>query len=330
MQKSKKSNDERNFLNRLFSFEDVDGYPKVGKIFLLALGLALGLRGYAQLDRYIKQRAADVRAQEEFSRFKDMQKYMQKSWEMEVSSFRVLGTDERYNLWQNERIIGDLLVGMNKRYLGSREDIARNFAQITTTDNHTGSGLILTNFGHFVTAYHVIEGSNLQEINVKYTGKQYVGKVLTYSREHDVAFGILDKKIDKKGRVTCIMPNLPQGSLEVKLNVGITQTSPQRGEPIELYGVQDGRFYFQKGLVTDSDVTTNGKGTNFHLVCTNATVGPGYSGGPIFTEGGALVGITVTGNRALTKDTYADLCASRVDNLRKLLENYKKQIELEK
>lgn len=138
-----------------------------------------------------------------------------------------------------------------------------------------GSGIIISDTGHILTCYHVIEDA--QTISVRLSnGESYQASVLAYDEQSDVAI----IKIDSESELTPVVfgssDNLVLGDEVVAI-----------GNPLgELGGsVTEGII---SGL--DREVSIQDKGT-FTVLQTSAAINGGNSGGGLFNMQGELIGM---------------------------------------
>jgi len=157
--------------------------------------------------------------------------------------------------------------------------------------SHTGTGILLTEDGIFVTAYHVIESyfkrqeknpllTNLSPgVEIKHNGNRYdVSEVFCWNELRDLALCYAN------------IPGMPCIAIKFK-------TSPARmsyiNQPVTLMSIQKGKTYRQIGKITSTSKVVNfpdGKKI-IEGYDTDAYSIPGFSGGPVATMNGQLVGL---------------------------------------
>ena len=138
-----------------------------------------------------------------------------------------------------------------------------------------GSGFIITEDGHVLTNYHVVEGAD--KISVKtYGGESYDAELIGYDESNDIAV----LKIDAED----LTPVTIGDSDKIVV-----------GEDVVAIGNPLGQLQFSltKGVVSalDRDVSFSG---NMHLklIQTDCAINSGNSGGALFNMYGEVIGIT--------------------------------------
>lgn len=142
----------------------------------------------------------------------------------------------------------------------------------------TGTGFAISN-GYIATNYHVANGA--KTIRIKGIGgnmeKSYKGYVVAKDKEHDIAIiKIVDKEFESMG--------------SIPYSVG--KTNVDAGDDIFVLGYPLTEAMGEEVKVTTGVIsaTSGFKGDN-SMYQISAAVQPGNSGGPVFNEEGAVVGI---------------------------------------
>ena len=144
-----------------------------------------------------------------------------------------------------------------------------------TVSAGAGSGFVITEDGHILTNYHVVEGAD--EISVKmYNGDAYDAELIGYDDTNDIAV----LKIDAKG----LTPVTFGDSDAVVVGEDVVAIGNPLGEL---------NFSLTKGVVSalDRDVSLSGN-TRLKLIQTDCAINSGNSGGALFNMYGEVVGIT--------------------------------------
>ncbi len=213
---------------------------------------------------------------------------------------------DKITIINEAEVYGTILLDTISRVSLGRDSIRDNYAEIGTA-----GGLVITNMGHFITACHVISRymNSTGTVPIKYKGQTYQGTVLSSDRDHDVAFGVINPPLSDRAEVLVRFAELGEIFSDM---------------PIELYGRQWDRYYFQKGFVTDTnkDNVLRNWGPIHEALVTDATGGPGYSGGPVFTEDGRVVGVTSFVSTE-TEETGRNTGVARIDHIVRLLDAYR-------
>lgn len=173
-----------------------------------------------------------------------------------------------------------------------------------TQNKGLGSGVLISNDCHILTAAHVVDGSS--KIKVKtYDGSLRDATVLFSEKSADIALLKLDTPDS----------NLVHASLGDSDNMAIGQNIYAIGSP---YGMENS---FSAGIVSAfRNFNTLYDGTvNIEFIQTDAAINSGNSGGPLFNSIGEVVGIassilTVSGGfqgigMAVTSNTVKSLLA---------------------
>ena len=154
-----------------------------------------------------------------------------------------------------------------------------------TENPGVGSGFFISDTGHIVTNFHVVEKSN--NIKVQYEGDEIKAKVLATDQRLDLAL----IKIDKKN----------------KNFIKFSNKSPFKSQEILVAG-----FPFGKAISDDLKITggiinsLKGAGNDTTRMQIDATINPGNSGGPIVDKSSkSLIGVAVASlNKDFTKAAF--------------------------
>ena len=154
-----------------------------------------------------------------------------------------------------------------------------------TENPGVGSGFFISDTGHIVTNFHVVEKSN--NIKVQYEGDEFQAKVLATDQRLDLAL----IKIDKKN----------------KNFIKFSNKSPFKSQEILVAG-----FPFGKAISDDLKITggivnsLKGAGNDTTRMQIDATINPGNSGGPIVDKTTkSLIGVAVASlNKDFTKAAF--------------------------
>lgn len=143
----------------------------------------------------------------------------------------------------------------------------------------SGSGFFISNNGHILTNYHVIENAVLGGFNVTVTthdGSVFVGRIVGTAEERDLAL----VKIEKEGTESVVFGN----SDEVSVGDEVYAV----GNP---YGVLE--FTMTVGHVSGigRQIATEETEELYEMFQIDANVYSGNSGGPVYDEAGNVVGI---------------------------------------
>ena len=191
------------------------------------------------------------------------------------------------------------------------------------TGNSSGSAFFINNIGNLVTNHHVIEGC--KELSISYFDKEYKANVLHSDKNLDLA--------------------VLKADVRPKDHISVSKNPPKKLQNIFAAGYPLG-----KGLSDDLKITSGiissikGFKDNVNEIQIDAAINSGNSGGPIVSENGYLVGISVSGlDKSKTESVNFGIKASSLeqflnvneikyskpfyefssnkDSLRKLLEN---------
>ena len=178
----------------------------------------------------------------------------------------------------------------------------------------SGTGLILTQNGHIVTNYHVIENAEDIEIEVTINDKieKFEGKIILSDEKNDLA---ILKINDQNFKVEDINFNVSKNILDVGSEVF------SLGYPlVNIMGSEikftDGRISSKSGY--KGDITT---------YQTTVPIQPGNSGGPLFDYDGNLIGINSSGlSREITENVSYSIKSKYLINLFDEIENFSQPI----
>ena len=148
-----------------------------------------------------------------------------------------------------------------------------------------GSGFFVTDKGHIITNYHVVNGS--KNIKFLYKDEEVDAKLVASDKQLDLA--LLKSKVENKSYIK------------------FSNKSPQKAQNILVAG-----FPFGKAISSDLKITggiinsLKGGGNDTTRLQIDATVNPGNSGGPIVDKlNGSLVGVAVSKlNKDFTKEVF--------------------------
>lgn len=139
---------------------------------------------------------------------------------------------------------------------------------ILVTNGH-GSGFIISNEGHIITNYHVIDGT--KELNIKFeNGFEFPAEVISFDEDYDVALikikGSGFKGLPLNTSIVRVGSDVTAIGTPAKIELGQTVTKGIISGKREI----EGKLYYQ----------------------TDVSVSPGSSGGPLFNSKGEVIGIT--------------------------------------
>jgi serine protease Do len=154
----------------------------------------------------------------------------------------------------------------------SLSQVARSTVLILTGTGH-GSGFLISADGYLLTNAHVVDGD--KALTLRWSdGSESTARVLRVDVERDVAL----LKVDPGGR-----PPL-----------ALSRSSPDLGQPVFAVGTPLDRGL--QGTVTRGIVSAQNRMVDkLPFLQSDVTVNPGNSGGPLVTEDGRVVAITVLG-----------------------------------
>lgn len=154
--------------------------------------------------------------------------------------------------------------------------ITENMYGSPFTSTVSGSGFIISEVGHVITNYHVIDGADTNKINVTlYDGKTYEAKVIGYDEDNDLAV----LRINESG--------LTPVSLGSSDDLVV-------GAPIYAIGDPLGTLNFSMtaGIVSGLyRVISTDNSSDINTFQIDAAVNTGNSGGAVFNKYGEVVGI---------------------------------------
>ncbi|MBQ8237358.1 MAG: trypsin-like peptidase domain-containing protein [Oscillospiraceae bacterium] len=159
--------------------------------------------------------------------------------------------------------------------VGITAAITTNFWGYTTTSPASGSGFIISDDGHILTNYHVIEDSSSISVSM-YDGSSYDAVLVGFDESNDIAV----LKIEAENLVPVVLGDSDN------LNVGDSVVAI--GNPLgEL------TFSLTAGTVSakDREVTLSSNVT-MDLIQTDCAINSGNSGGALFNLYGEVIGIT--------------------------------------
>ncbi len=183
---------------------------------------------------------------------------------------RVLGSSKEYSIFGRTTLKNRLFNGLFLFKMFLLSFFVFNFHASFAESISYGSGVLISQKGHLVTNYHVIE--NAENITVYVSQRAYLAKVVKIDKVNDLAIlqisgafpylHILDSNNVKLGdEVWAIgFPNPDVQGFSIKVSNGIISS---------LAGMRDDPRHFQ---ITNS-------------------IQPGNSGGPIVSKNGEIVGI---------------------------------------
>ena len=176
--------------------------------------------------------------------------------------------------------------------VGITAAITTNFWGYTTTSPASGSGFIISDDGHILTNYHVIEDSSSISVSM-YDGSSYDAALVGFDESNDIAV----LKIEAENLVPVVLGDSDN------LNVGDSVVAI--GNPLgEL------TFSLTAGTVSakDREVTLSSNVT-MDLIQTDCAINSGNSGGALFNLYGEVIGIT---NAKYSSSSYSE---ASIDNI---------------
>jgi len=185
------------------------------------------------------------------------------------------------------------------------KDLVRKVGQgvVKVSNNHGhGAGFFITDVGHVITNYHVIEGEEKNTVTVFLKKDKTVKrvdckevKIIAINRWMDLA--LLQIKKDDLAKLGKKSPRLQIGStrrLEAGSKVvaignpGILDTSGAKIRDIHMVTLT---HTTSEGIVSSPGRSLKG----LVFIQTTAAINPGNSGGPLFDENGRVVGVVTLG-----------------------------------
>lgn len=147
---------------------------------------------------------------------------------------------------------------------------------VTQMRQGTGSGFIWDEQGHVVTNYHVIKRAHAAQVRLA-DQRTYSAVLVGASSNHDLA--IL--------RINVAFRQPPPVPIGTSADLKVGQKVFAIGNPFGL------DHTLTTGVVSalDRSIGTDGGGSIYHLIQTDAAINPGNSGGPLIDSAGRLIGI---------------------------------------
>ena len=137
----------------------------------------------------------------------------------------------------------------------------------------SGTGFIITNSGHMVTNYHVVQGCH--NVKALYNGKEYDTEVLAVDKINDLA--------------------VIKANLRPRKIYSISSEDGQLLEEVIVAGYPLGKKVSASIKATSGTITAlSGLGDNYGEFQTDAALNSGNSGGPVIDEMGNVVGVAVS------------------------------------
>ena len=137
----------------------------------------------------------------------------------------------------------------------------------------SGTGFIITNTGHMVTNFHVVQGCH--NVKALYNGKEYDTEVLAIDKINDLA--------------------VIKANLRPRKIYSISSEDGQLLEEVIVAGYPLGKKVSASIKATSGTITAlSGLGDNYGEFQTDAALNSGNSGGPIIDEMGNVVGVAVS------------------------------------
>ena len=137
----------------------------------------------------------------------------------------------------------------------------------------SGTGFIITNTGHMVTNFHVVQGCH--NVKALYNGKEYDTEVLAIDKINDLA--------------------VIKANLRPRKIYSISSEDGQLLEEVIVAGYPLGKKVSASIKATSGTITAlSGLGDNYGEFQTDAALNSGNSGGPVIDEMGNVVGVAVS------------------------------------
>ena len=163
--------------------------------------------------------------------------------------------------------VNNLLVALNQ----TTDSI--NVADDEIVPASSGTGFIITNSGHMVTNYHVVQGCH--NVKALYNGKEYDTEVLAVDKINDLA--------------------VIKANLRPRKIYSISSEDGQLLEEVIVAGYPLGKKVSASIKATSGTITAlSGLGDNYGEFQTDAALNSGNSGGPVIDEMGNVVGVAVS------------------------------------
>lgn len=173
----------------------------------------------------------------------------------------------------DQKIETELNYGAGTGTFSSKANLLKRNSVIIKTENGHGSGVVINSKGYILTNAHVI--GNEQTLRIISGDQQFEGKVIRKEEVRDVALiKVEDPQHFLEGvEVAYGKPDIGTGLFVI-------------GTPLDLANSQT----ITKGIVSATR-TVNGQ----PFIQTDAAINFGNSGGPVFSESGELIALTVAG-----------------------------------
>lgn len=150
----------------------------------------------------------------------------------------------------------------------------------------SGTGIALANNGYFVTNYHVVEGADSVYMQSR-SGSYYKANLIAFDKRNDVAIlKVEDKKF-----------NFSKADLPYSFAPGKNKI----GTGVFTLSFPDNEVIYNEGYIS----TKNGYEGDSLQYLLNIPSNPGYSGAPVVTAAGSIIGIVSANNNENTLSTYA-------------------------
>ena len=184
--------------------------------------------------------------------------------------------------------VRDSVVGVNNyattTYYGYGYGYGRGQYQTQEALRGTGSGVVITDMGHVLTNYHVVEGATRLTVTTGVDDEEHEAQLMGYDADLDIAVLLVDG---------LNLPAVPLGDSD-KIQVG--EWAIVIGNPIGEKYARSVTMGIVSGLdreVTDSSVDRYGRMTSVTntMIQTDAAINSGNSGGGMFNILGQLQGI---------------------------------------
>ena len=170
------------------------------------------------------------------------------------------------------------------------EKCAPYTVSIETSSGSIGSGFFITESGRLVTNYHVVGTSSTVTVKT-YDGNMYLGKVIGYSRNDDIA--VIDIILDD----SMISTTFPAAKLA-------DSDSVKTGEPVIAIGCP-AKSYMGWTMTAGYVSAAARNVVSGTVIQFDAPVNPGNSGGPLINAKGEVIGV-IQSKASETKYVYTD------------------------